>query len=85
MHKSYEELEHEIEQAAELVTENAEYVHYKDTASRYRVIGFTILEATDEVGVKYVSISNSRVEFTRALSKWLEDIDGRPRYERVVE
>ena len=51
-HKTFEQLQTEINTAANLIEAGAEYTHYKDVNNRYRVTGFCILEATDEVAVK---------------------------------
>lgn len=48
-HKTFEQLQTEIYTAANLIEAGAEYTHYKDVSNRYRVTGFGILEATDEV------------------------------------
>lgn len=80
MHKSYEELGNALEAAAEIVEIGGLYAHYKNPSSRYRVLGFTVLEASDEVAVRYISINHEDVEFTRPLVTWVESIDGNPRY-----
>ena len=83
MHKSYEELGRALDAAAEAVEIGGLFAHYKDPASRYLVLGFTILEASDEVAVRYISIGHEEVEFTRPLVTWMESVDGSPRYAQV--
>jgi len=83
VHRSYEELGQALDAAAEIVEIGGLFAHYKDPASRDRVLGLTVLEASDEVAVRYVSLDHEEVEFTRPLVSWMESVDGSPRYTQV--
>jgi hypothetical protein len=61
---------------------NQRYRHYK-TGQIYAALGFTVLEATDEIAVRYADIEEPDVEFIRPVSSWLDVIDGSPRFDRV--
>jgi hypothetical protein len=73
-HKTFEELNRLLQEAAESVSPGARYAHYKHPHYPYIVTGFCVLEATDEVAVKYASVDHSDVEFVRALEVWLETV-----------
>lgn len=74
-HKSLEELRALLAEAAKKVSVGAKYYHYKDANKLYTVTGLSILEASDEVAVKYAMDTNPDIEFVRALTIWLETVD----------
>ena len=87
-HKPLAELHQALRAAGSQVEVGARYAHYKSPDHPYRVTGFAILEATDEVAVLYeVQEADQRVVFARPLSSWLETVEwqGRtvPRFARV--
>jgi hypothetical protein len=67
-----------LKAAAEKIKVGSRWQHYKGGV--YETVDFTILTATDEVGVVYRRIagpgfvkgSDSRVQFCRPLSEWFE-------------
>lgn len=73
-HKPIFELKILLEDAAKQVTVGAKYYHYKNDEKYYTVSGLSILEATDEVAVKYVMDDHPEIEFVRPLSVWLEKV-----------
>ncbi len=73
-HKTFEELSSLLDDASGKVHVGAQYVHYKDSSRRYEVTGLSILEADDEVAVRYASVDEPHVEFVRPLYSWLEDV-----------
>lgn len=75
MHKGSDQLVAELEEAAKLVEVGAIYRHYKSADKTYKVIGFTIWEATDEVAIIYEAQYGAKLSFCRALSVWLEDVE----------
>lgn len=83
MHKSFEELQLSLSAATSQVKLEGVYAHYKDEGSRYKAIGLCILESTDEVAVRYVSLESEDIEFIRPLTEWLEEIDGRQRFSLI--
>ncbi len=56
-HKTFDELHRLLEEAGTNVTVGAKYYHYKDQNEFYVVKGLSVLEATDEIAVKYSPIS----------------------------
>lgn len=87
-HKPIFELKILLEDAAKQVTIGAKYYHYKDSATYYTVTGLSILEATDEVAVKYTMDEHPEIEFVRPLSVWLETVEWNsrqvPRFTKVA-
>src|SRR5579871_6228159 len=91
-HKSEEELSRELAEAAKLVPVGRAYVHYKhpDWAHRYVIVGYAILEATDEVAILYQPMyMRERIIFARALRIWQENVEWEgklvPRFSIVTE
>lgn len=89
--KNPETLEKELAEAAKIVPVGAFYVHYKhpDDEHRYKVVGYVILEATDEVAVLYQALYiTQQVVFCRALRIWQETVEWEgktvPRFTRVT-
>jgi hypothetical protein len=77
-HKSEEQLSRELAEAAKLVPVGSYYVHYKhpDWEHRYRVMGYAILEATDEVAILYQPMyMTGPIQFARAMHIWLETVE----------
>lgn len=74
-HKTFEQLQTEINTAANLIEAGAEYTHYKDVSNRYRVTGFGILETTDEVAVKYSPVLSPHIEFIRPVQSWITTVE----------
>jgi L-cysteate sulfo-lyase len=90
-HLSEEELLLQLERAQAVAEIGAIYTHYRDSQSRYKVIGLTIIEATQEPGVLYQKESDSHdlktFTWMRPLHSWIEKIpiDGNsvPRFRKV--
>jgi hypothetical protein len=74
-HASFEDLQKLLHASSVNIEIGTQYRHYKDVASRYQVTGLCILEDTDEVAVKYISMLFPQVEFIRPLRSWLEVVD----------
>jgi hypothetical protein len=62
-------------EAAKKVKIGGFYAHYKSTGKLYKVLGFVIIEATDEVGVLYQARYGEKITFVRPLSSWLEEVE----------
>jgi hypothetical protein len=74
-HKSHEQLQQEIAQAAKQVNIGIAYRHYKDPAKVYKVINFATQEADDELGVVYQAQYGPGLFFTRPLKEWTENVE----------
>ena len=76
-HKPLATLSDEMQAAAQHVEIGALYGHYKNPQTPYKVTGFVILEATDEVAVLYEVQEEDapRVTFARPLRIWLETVE----------
>lgn len=83
-HQSLETLQALLEEAKTKVTLGGEYSHYKNPLSRYLVLGLVVIEASDEIAVRYSSHQHPEVEFIRPLTSWLDKIDGKKRFEEIV-
>lgn len=90
-HKPEAQLSRELAEAAKLVPVGSYYVHYKhpDWEHRYKVVGFAVLEATDEVAVLYQPMyMHEPIVFARALRIWQESVvwDGKtvPRFAKIT-
>ncbi len=81
-HKSLNELRLEIFRASEFIEVSGEYQHYKNEHI-YKVLGFVVTEATDEVAVRYVNVDEPSVEFVRPVSSWMEEVDNMPRFIKI--
>lgn len=57
------------------------YVHFKDSDEEVIVIGFCVIEASDELGVLYISHD---IPICRPIVSFLEIINGSPRFKRVL-
>ena len=73
-HKSLNELRELLQAARSKVAVGAKYYHYKNPDKFYTVTGLSILEATDDVAVKYALVDNPDIEFVRAFPIWLETV-----------
>jgi hypothetical protein len=73
-HRTLAELQNELTQARAHVVVAGQYYHYKHPEVVYIVNGLSILEATDEVAVRYSMVDDPAVEFVRPLSSWLETV-----------
>ena len=74
-HQSLEILKLAVREATKQVAIGSIHVHYKHPEIPYRVMGFSILEATDEVAVRYAYIDDLTIEFVRPLVSWLEQVE----------
>lgn len=85
--KSYEALKQELQEAASRVEVGGLYAHYKHSELPYKIKGFAVWEATDEVAVLYQPVHQPEVVFVRPLAVWLETVEweGRavPRFSKV--
>jgi hypothetical protein len=82
------ELAQMISEATKKVKTGELYAHYKNADNHYKVLGFVIIEATDEVGVMYQAQFGEKVTFVRPLSSWLDkvEVNGQfvPRFSRKI-
>lgn len=76
-HKSGSDLRKEIEAAGRLVKMNDTYVHSKHPEWPYTVVGFSIIEETDSVGVLYrAEYEELRgIIFSRPLESFLSEVE----------
>jgi hypothetical protein len=74
-HKTQQELTDLIHQAAEQVTLDGLYCHYKNPSQLYRVTQLVIREATEEVDVVYEARYGPRISYTRPLRSWLDMVE----------
>jgi hypothetical protein len=88
--KSPEILEAELAQAAKMVPMGSYYTHYKhpDDEHQYKIVGYVVLEATDEVAILYQALYiKQQIVFCRALRIWQETVtwEGKtvPRFSRA--
>lgn len=72
MHKSEDQLREEISKASEIVEINATYMHSK-SRGLYVVRGFSVLESTNEILVRYASIE-TEIEFARPVNQFVESV-----------
>lgn len=79
-HPSEAALATQLAAAGRAVAVGRLYAHYKHPDQTYRVTGFAILEATEEVAVIYQAQYGRGVSFVRALSSWhgIVSVGGRP-------
>lgn len=83
-HLSTKALLKELARARAQVHVGEHYVHYRYPNNLYQVVGLTIIEATQSVGVLYKKVSSTHgleaVVWMRPLSSWVEQVDGIPRF-----
>jgi len=90
-HLSEDELIKLIDHAACLVEVGATYSHYRNPESHYIVTGFTVIDATQSIGVAYRKKTGSKVlqevTWIRPLKSWIEQIsvnkDVIPRFQKI--
>lgn len=77
-HLSEQQLISQLEEAEKMVEIGACYAHYRSPLDYYRVIGLSIIEATQEVGVAYQKEFGSEalksIIWIRPISSWLEKV-----------
>lgn len=73
-HASWDELQNRLAAAREAVPIGSMWELTK-TRGLYRAIGHTIIEQTDQAGVKYCDLEHPDVPFTRPLNEWFELVD----------
>lgn len=87
-HKSQAELGDSLRAAKAKIAVGDRYVHYKHPELAYKIIGFAIWEATDEVAVLYEAQYGEHVAFARPLEVWLETVEWQgklvPRFSKVA-
>lgn len=85
VHRTFGDLRQDLMRADDMVDVGGIYRHNR-SGDLYTVEGFTILEVTDEVAVRYCPVSAEDIEFTRPLHSFIDviTIDGQvlPRFER---
>lgn len=88
-HKSYEQLRKELAEAATRILVGQLYAHYKHLDKPYKILGFVVWEATDQIAVLYQPIDKPDVTFARPVNVWLETVEweGRtlPRFAKVEQ
>lgn len=72
-HKLESELLTQIEKAKNDIELGAFYTHYRDLKTTYKVIGFGIIEATEEPSVLYQRTQQTDpITWIRTVKSWLE-------------
>ncbi len=74
MKQSDQELNEELNLAAELVKVGGIYSHYKNPDYIYKVLSLAVLESTTEVCVIYEPQYGARIPFVRPISNWLDEL-----------
>lgn len=82
--KTFEQLREEINAAKDSIEVGAQYRHYKNKHI-YTVLGISVIEASEEVAVRYVDIDEPGVEFIRPVEQWNEPQEGGPRFIRMSQ
>lgn len=75
MHKPEFELAIELNNAEVAVPTGAFYSHYKTPEHIYQVIGHTVIEQSDEIGIIYRAQFGEYLSFVRSLPRWLEQVE----------
>ncbi len=83
-HKPLNELASEMAALKELIEIGGTYTHYKDATKTYIVRNLVVIEADDTIGVVYQGNYGPRLMFVRPATAWLEEVDGAPRFQKVV-
>jgi hypothetical protein len=73
-HKPSEQIVRDIEFVSTQIEIGAKYAHYKDRSKIYSVIGFGVLEATDDVCVIYRAEYEPELTFIRPAYQWSEEV-----------
>lgn len=74
MHKSHDELHSKLAAAAQQVTVNGVYAHYKNPDQHYTVLQLAITEWDDEICVIYQVQYDPALVFVRPLESWLATV-----------
>jgi hypothetical protein len=74
-HKPQAVLGKELAGAASKVEAGSVYAHYKNPDDHYLVVGFVILEATDEAGIVYQALYGKHITYVRSAKSWLEKVE----------
>lgn len=83
-HKPMNELADMIAAYKDKIDIPGTYVHYKDPTKTYTTRKFVIIEATEEVGIEYQANYGPHLTFVRPVTKWLESVDGAPRFKKSL-
>lgn len=75
MHRTQEELRHELDAAHALVEVGGRYTHFKNPEHEYIVCALAILEATEEVAVVYEAQYGESIPFIRPLSSFTASVE----------
>lgn len=73
IHETINALRHKLIEITNEIAVGSRWRHTL-TQELYEVVGHTILEATDEVGVTYCQPSYPEVTFTRPANEWTGDV-----------
>lgn len=89
VHISHAELNQRIDEVSKLVELGAIYKHYKYPDRDYKVLGYVIQEATEQVAIRYRNIlEDDAPEFVRDLDAWLESVEWEgaivPRFKKAI-
>lgn len=88
-HKPDAELSQALQMAAKEVKLGAQYAHYKNPDLLYKIMGYAILEASDEPAILYQGQYGEKITYARALSIWLEQVPWQgkmmPRFTKVMD
>ena len=71
---THEQLQARITEASKFAEVGASYKHYK-SPDTYRVVGFGIIEATQEACVMYQPEHGGNITFIRPFNQWLEEVE----------
>lgn len=86
-HPPQDDLVNQIKQAKTKIKVGTSYAHYKNPNKAYKVIGFVVIEATDEIGVLYQAQYDQKLTFVRPVSSWLEKVEQEgqvlPRFSKI--
>lgn len=74
-HKSHEQLEKELAEAAKFIKSGTTYRHYKNPEKLYKVILLATQEADDELAVVYQAQYGPGLYFVRPVKEWLEQVE----------
>ena len=74
-HKTHEQLQALLDEAAKVVEVGRTYYHYKKPDNHYLVERLVIREEVEDVAVIYKSLYGVGIVWDRPLSSWLESVE----------
>jgi hypothetical protein len=73
--KSFEAIQAEIAEAAEVIKIGSTYQHYKSPDMTYEVINFATREVDNELQVVYQALYGPGLLFTRPAKEWVDQVN----------